>query len=168
VKGLHSPNDRPPAIEWEKGLVKTWDMLHPCSSAACLHKWFAIYGPTVKACPFCKTKLNAPVPILKFRKQRQPGNWSDDGTLVLHANSALYSWHVFDNVFPGEKADRTRLGYFGMQNGKWILVNEKLPTMQSPGGNRVPPGQGVELIPGKPFLLAQGEHGRLAEVEYQT
>ena len=35
VDGLHNPNERPTAMEWEKALVKTWDLLHPCENPNC-------------------------------------------------------------------------------------------------------------------------------------
>ncbi len=165
VKGLHAPNDRPAAIEWERGLIKTWDLLHPCAGSKCPNKWFVLHGKNT-ACPFCKTKLSASVPVLKLRKEVRPGQWMPDGTLVVHPNGlGLYSWHVFDNIFPGEKADRTRLGYFLFHQGKWLLVNEKLASLTSPGGSRVAAGSAVELKEGAAIRLAQEKNGRIAEVE---
>src|SRR5262245_42987608 len=32
VKGLHAPDNRPSALEWVRGLIKTVDMLLPCSN----------------------------------------------------------------------------------------------------------------------------------------
>ncbi len=165
VKGLHAPNDRPAAIEWEKALVRTWDLLVPCGNPKCDRKGF-VAGPTVKACPFCKTKLAAPVPVLKLRKEARPGQWVADATLVVHGTTGLFGWHAFDNAYPGEKADRTRLGYFAFHQGSWVLVNEKLDSLTSPGGSRVPPGSAVELKPGAAFRLSQEKNGRMAEVEF--
>ncbi len=169
VKGLHSPNDRPGAIEWERGLIKTWDLMHPCSNPICPNKWFVMHDPKKLMCPFCKTKLTAPVPVLKLRKETRPGQWMLDGTLVVHAGGlGLFNWHAFDHVFPGEKADRTRLGYFAFHQGTWILVNEKLTSLTSPGGSRVGIGAAVELKPGATIRLSQDPHGRIAEVEWYT
>lgn len=166
VKGLHAPNDRPASIEWERALVRTWDLLHPCANANCSHKWFVVHAPTATKCPFCQTNLKAPVPVLKLRKEVRPGQWLPDGMMVVHSTAAVFGWHALDNVFPGPTADRTRLGYFGQQAGKWLLVNEAFPTLTSPGGSRVPPGSAVELKPGATFRLAQDPHGRMADVEY--
>src|SRR5438105_13374886 len=38
VKGLHAPNDRPSALEWVRGLIKTVDLLLPCGNSRCSHK----------------------------------------------------------------------------------------------------------------------------------
>ena len=164
VKGLHAPNDRPGAIEWERALVRTWDMLYPCGNSKCERKWF-VAGPKVTACPFCKTKVVTPVPVLKLRKEARPGQWLPDATLVVHGTTGLFGWHAFDNVFPGEKADRTRLGYFAFHQGGWVLVNEKLDSLTSPGGSRVARGSAVALKPGVAFRLSREKNGRMAEVE---
>ena len=95
--------------------------------------------------------------------------WIPDATLVVHdVGLGLFGWHAFDNRFPGEKADRTRLGYFAKQSGKWLLVNEGLTSLTSPGSSRVATGTAVELKPGAPFRLSQEPHGRMAEVELYT
>ena len=167
VRGLHAPNDRPAAIEWERALIRTWDLLHPCAGPQCPQKWFVLTGSTAGPCPFCKARPSAAVPVLKLRKQVRPGQWLPDGSLVVHGNGlGLFQWHAFDNVFPGEKADRTRLGYFAFHQGKWLLVNEGLTSLTSPGGSRVGPGAAVELRPGAAIRLCQEEHGRIAEVEF--
>ncbi|MBX9580185.1 MAG: hypothetical protein K2X87_07730 [Gemmataceae bacterium] len=163
VNGLHAPNDRPGAIEWERALVRTWDLLHPCANAKCPSRWFVARGPKAGPCPSCGAKPPAAVPVLQLRKEVRPGQWMPDGSLVVHNGGlGLHHWHARDNVFPGEKADRTRLGYFALHQGKWLLVNEGLDTLTSPGGSRVPPGQAVELKPGAAFRLSQDPHGRLA------
>ena len=38
VRGLHDPPERPTAMEWEKGLIKTWNLLHPCDNPDCKGK----------------------------------------------------------------------------------------------------------------------------------
>ncbi|MBQ9436947.1 MAG: hypothetical protein IJU50_01305 [Lachnospiraceae bacterium] len=38
VDGLHEPKNRPTAIEWEKGLAQTWDLLYPCENPSCAAK----------------------------------------------------------------------------------------------------------------------------------
>ena len=60
VKGLHAPNDRPSALEWVRGLVKTWDLLYPCPNQKCSHKWFVLADPKAVKCPFCGTKPHGP------------------------------------------------------------------------------------------------------------
>ena len=88
-----------------------------------------------------------------------------DGKLVLFHNARLYRWHAFDNVFPGELADRTPHAYCAFHNGQWLLINESLDSLTSPGGKRVAVGQAVALTDGAQFRLSQAEHGRIAEVQ---
>lgn len=165
VKGLHSPDDRPAAIEWERGLIRTWDALHPCPNAGCSHRWFVLHTPAKPTCPACGARVRGPVPMLKLRAERRPGQWLQDGQLVVYDGLHLYKWHAFDNVFPGEDVDRTPQAYFALHGGRWLLVNQALTSFTSPGGNRVPAGQAVELRDGCQIRLSQEAHGRIAEVQ---
>jgi serine/threonine protein kinase len=165
TKGLHSPNDRPGAREWLAGLVKTRDLLLPCPRPACSHRWFVFDYPRVKKCPFCSSKPPDVVPILHLRMERRPGQWMADKTVVVYQNRPLYKWHVYDNIFSGPEVDRAPQAYCLFHEGRWLLINQQLAQLTSPGGSRVPPGQAVELKHGATFHLTQEDHGRLAEVE---
>lgn len=165
VQGLHAPSDRPTALEWLRGLIKTWDMLVSCSNASCSHKWFVVGSPADTKCPFCRTKLKGPLPLLRFRAERRPGQWMPDGQLVVYHNLTVFKWHAFDNLFPGPESDRTPQAYCAFHEGRWLLINQNLTSLTSPGGNRVPPGQAVELKDGAQIRLSQETHGRMAEVQ---
>jgi hypothetical protein len=88
-----------------------------------------------------------------------------DGQVVLYNNSSLLMWHVFDNVYPGVEADRTPQGYVVWHGDKWLLVNQNMASLTSPGGNCVPAGQAIELKDGAQIRLSQEPHGRIAEVQ---
>jgi serine/threonine protein kinase len=165
VKGLHSPNDRPTAMEWLRGLIKSWDLLIPCPNASCSHKWFIVAAPTDLKCPFCGTRLKGRAPLLKLRAERRPGQWLPDGQLMVYHNLSLFKWHAFDNVFPGPESDRAPQAYCVFHEGRWLLINQNLASLTSPGGNRVPAGQAVELKDGAQIRLSQEPHGRIAEVQ---
>ena len=46
VDGLHDPQARPSALEWEKALVKTWDLLQPCANPHCPVTFFILHDRT--------------------------------------------------------------------------------------------------------------------------
>ncbi|MDD1444455.1 hypothetical protein MEO93_29780, partial [Dolichospermum sp. ST_sed3] len=165
VTGLHSPDDRPAAIEWERGLIKTWDSFLPCQGSACSQQWFILKDPASLMCPFCKTMYTTPVPVLKLRSERREGQWMNDGQVVVYDSLPLFGWHVMNNAFPGEEAVRTPLACCTVHQGKWLLVNQLLTSLTLPGGNRVPPGQAAELTEGSMIRLSQEPHGRIAEVQ---
>jgi hypothetical protein len=165
VKGLHSPNDRPAASEWERALIKTWDQIFPCPNSTCSHKWFILYDPANVKCSFCGAKPKGMIPILKLRKEGRPGMWLSDGHVVVWDGLSIFKWHTFDNVFPGEEADRTPQAYCTFYQGNWILVNQNMTSLTSPGGNRVAAGQAVVLTDGAQIRLSQEPHGRIAVVE---
>ncbi|MFO1429565.1 MAG: serine/threonine protein kinase [Candidatus Competibacteraceae bacterium] len=163
VDGLHAPRKRPAASEWERGLVKTWDMLMPCTNPGCSHHWFVL-DPHKPGCPFCGSKLSAPIPMLTLRSERRPGQWMRVGELVIYNNISLFKWHAFDSVFPGEEADRTPLAYCVFHQGRWLLVNQQLTSLTSARGNRVPIGQALELKNREQIRFSQEPHGMIAEV----
>lgn len=164
TEGLHKPGLRPSAMEWERALCRTWDLIVDCQNPSCPNKWF-VFQPGNPACPFCGTRRGGTVPILKFRKQNKPGHWNfDGGEAVVHHNKSLFAWHAVDNVFPGEDADRTPLAYCVFHQGHWLLINQALPNLVSPAGNRVPFGQAIELTHGTVFRFSDDPHGRQAEV----
>lgn len=165
VQGLHAPDTRPSAYELEGALVRTWDLLHPCAGRSCPRGLFVLHDPSKVVCPACKTRPTAPIPVLKFRSESRPGQWFSDGQLVVHHNLYLMKWHAFKGIFPGEVADRTPQAYCVFHQGKWLLINQNLTSLTSPGGNRVPPGQAVELKEGAMIRLSQEPGGKIAEVE---
>ncbi|WP_217270634.1 hypothetical protein, partial [Fundidesulfovibrio magnetotacticus] len=164
VTGLHSPDERPTAQEWERALYKTWDLLIPCPGANCSHGWVVMHDASIRKCPVCGERLQGSMPVLSLRSESRPGQWTSDGELAVYADGrqaqALYSWHVMHGAPRAEGADTTRMGYFAFHQGKWILVNEKLTSLKSPGGNHVPQGAAVELVDGAQFMLSSEGNGR--------
>ena len=53
VDGVRNPNQRPTALEWLKGLIKTWDLLLPCANPKCPNGWYVLNDPKQVRCPFC-------------------------------------------------------------------------------------------------------------------
>jgi len=169
VEGLHAPNRRPIAAQWEDALLKTWDLLHPCANPKCTHKWFVIWQKGEQTCPFCGTKVAGTVLKFNFYKEARPGTWLPDGELVVYNGIPIMKWHVFDNVRPDETltdAERSELlADCQFYNSKWLLINRKLGHVVSPSGNPIPPNSAIELKPGAKFRLSTEPHGRIAEVE---
>jgi serine/threonine protein kinase len=164
VKGLHSPNDRPGALEWVRGLSRAWDMLQPCP-AGCAQKWYIVAEKTVR-CFHCGARPRGPVPVLSLLSERRPGQWMEDNQLAVYHNLTLCKWHVHSNVFPGGPgADTTPQAYFAMHQGQWIMVNQHLDSLLSAAGNKVPPGQAVVLTPNSEFRLSEEPTGRKAVVK---
>jgi serine/threonine protein kinase len=165
IKGLHSPYERPTAYEWERGLIKTWNMLHPCANPLCNHHWFVVIPSEKKIrCPFCQTVVKAPIPRLTLRSEKRPGQWLPDGELIIYEGQTLFKWHVFDNLFPGPEADREAQAYCAFHQKRWLLVNQALTSLTSPNGNRVDVNKAVELKVGSQIRLSQEPHGCIAEV----
>jgi serine/threonine protein kinase len=167
IDGLKDPSSRPSAGEWEKVLMQTWDLLHPCSNQSCWAKWFVLQSMSDKRCFHCHHSLKEKVPIMiTLSKSRQ--GWIENGKIVVFEGKELYSWHVADNRFPGEDADRTPLGYFTFKNGDWYLVNLHLRSLKSPSGKPVPANgaHSVKMTQDATFLLEDTSHGRMAKIAF--
>jgi len=131
ITGLHTPAQRPTADEWEFALVKTVDLLQPCSNTSCEQKWYVFDNTTSPRCPFCGTPYHGSLPVLNLYSSHKEGSYRPDNhRLMVYSNQSLFAWHMFKNVAPNEKLPegrRKRLGYFVLHNGKWWLKNEAMP-----------------------------------------
>ncbi len=165
VNGLHAPNDRPSALEWVRGLVKTWDLLLPCPAQTCPAKWYVLADGKTPRCPFCGTRTPGTVPLLRLRRERGRDQWMVDSQLAVYHNLSLFKWHAYTDVLPGIEVDRTPQAYFAWHQGQWLLINQHLDSLTSAAGNPVPAGQAIVLRNGESFRLAAEPNGRSVEVE---
>jgi len=168
-KGLHSPDKRPSAMEWERGLVKTWNMLHSCSNPNCEKRHFILYDIQNPVCPFCSKKIkDKKILKLVFMAQRKgyTGRWFKSSELIAENNTPLCMWNLYSNIFPDEKAhDREVKAYIKQKDDKYYLVNLKLDNLLSPDGNTVPKGYAFELSEGIAFRLVSDDNSLLLKVE---
>lgn len=167
VDGLHNPNERPTAMEWEKGLVKAWDLLHPCENPQCTAKWFILHKDNKPVCPFCGHRIDSKNFVklhLKSEMRGKAGQWIDAGQVVVYDNMPLFKWHIFSNSFPDEKADRSLQAYVRKYKEQWLYINYNIQGLTSPNGNLVPAGQAVLLKDGAVFRASRENKGFLIEV----
>ena len=52
-----------------------------------------------------------------------------------------------------------------LKDGQWLLINQKLTSLISPGGNNIPPDKAAALRDGAQIRLSREPHGRMAEVK---
>ena len=167
IKGLHNPIDRPLAITWEEALIKTDDLKLQCSNPKCEQKWFIYTDTNHTFCPFCQTKYNNSIPVLYFHYQYKIRCWkSEKQRLVIYNGCTLHLWHSNRNTLRNEiltNEQKVRVGYFALHNDKWVLVNERLPTLKDLTENKeIPIGSMVYLTNGKSLLLSKDDGGRAA------
>lgn len=173
IKGLHSPSDRPNAAEWETALVKTIDLIQPCSNPDCQAKWFVFDNSRKPKCPFCGKSFKDVLPVIDLYYCPKQGESfrSENHRLMVYTKQNLYKWHVNRFIFPNEKLmeqDKKPVGDFHFHNGKWILINRALDSMYEiiPGSDnrKIEIGEYVELNDGTQILLSKENGGRLAIV----
>lgn len=89
--------------------------------------------------------------------------------LMVYNRQSLYMWHVNRFIFPNEKLtaeEKRPVGDFHFHNGKWILINRRLPYMwDKDTDTKIEIGQAVELTEGKKILLGKNDGDRLIIVQ---
>lgn len=170
ISGLHNPTARPSANEWEEALVKTVDLLQPCSNQNCTHKWFVFDNSLAPRCPYCNTPYYDSLPVLNFYSTREKGKYLPDNyRLMVYHNQYLYKWHTNRLIFPNEKLteqDKKPMGYFVKHQNTWLLVNQNMPHMYDVTNKcPIPIGKHIELKANMSILLEKDNGGRLALVQ---
>ena len=169
IEGLHNPMQRPTAEEWEIGLLKTTDLMQPCSNSSCEQKWYVFDNSNTPKCPFCNTKHTGTLPVLDLYFQFKPAVWKPENhRLMVYNNQYLFEWHVNRNLIRNEKltaAQKVPVGYFTFHNNKWVLVNQKLTSLVDKTEDKeIPIGAMVELTDGKKLLLSKEDGGRVVVI----
>jgi len=169
VTGLHQPHLRPTADNWEQALLKTTDLIIPCSNPGCDQKWFVFNNSISPACPFCQTRIKGPVPVLDLYFQFKPGVWKPENhRMIVYNNQYLFPWHMNRNIVRSEKLtpeEKVPVGYFTFHQGRWVLVNQKLDTLKDLTLDKaVPIGTMVDIIDGMRLLLSERDGGRIVVI----
>lgn len=166
IEGLHKPMLRPIANEWETALLKTVDLIQPCSNPACDEKWYVFDNTSKPKCPFCGTRHKGTLPIADLYYKFKEDVWKPENhRLMIYHNQYLFKWHVSKKVIRNESLtaeDKKPVGYFTHHQHKWVFVNQQLPGMMDLTEQRnIPVNSMVELTNGKKILLSNEEGGRL-------
>lgn len=167
IEGLHTPSLRPSASEWEEALVKTCDLLQPCT---CPEGWYVFDNSTKPCCPHCGKPYRGQLPILNFYYAPSHGKFiSENLRLMVYHQQSLYKWHANNLISPNEKAsdvDKAPVADFHFLNGQWILINRHLPDLRDITANKaIPVGDYIPLTDGRQILLDASPGGRLAIIQ---
>ncbi|MGJ8641800.1 MAG: helix-hairpin-helix domain-containing protein [Luteolibacter sp.] len=171
IDGLHQPNLRPSANDWETALVKTVDLIQPCTNLDCAQKWYVFDNSTKPACPFCRTKYKGLLPVLNlyFRRKQSDPFRPENHRLMVYKDQYLYPWHVSRHIAPNEKLTENQkkpVGYFVVHKGQWWFVNQTLSTLRDVTNKKdIPLGAKVALVEGLQLLLSAEDNGRLVQVQ---
>jgi hypothetical protein len=157
---------RPNADNWENALLKTTDLMQPCSNKNCEQQWFVFDNTTAPRCPFCGTPVKGSLPVLDLYYEFKPGVWKPENhRLMVYNNQYLFQWHVNRNVIRNEKLtaeQKVPVGYFTFHNNEWVLVNQTLNSLKDvTADNVIAPGTMVAITDGKKLLLSSEDGGRI-------
>jgi serine/threonine protein kinase len=166
IDGLHNPLLRPIANEWETALLKTVDLIQPCSNANCDEKWYVFDNTSKPKCPFCGAPHKGTLPVVDLYYKFKDNVWKPENhRLMVYHNQYLFKWHVSKKVIRNESLtaiDKKPVGYFTFYQNKWVLVNQSLPNMKDLTEDKIiRVNSMVELTDGKKIMLSDEEGGRL-------
>jgi len=169
IDGLHNPNQRPQAIEWERGLAEAYDELVTCPN--CRQSFIYphwLLPPGRRRCPFCGAGMGPVYPVVaRLLEQRIEGNYREVRRVVFYHRLPLFA----DQLIPGSLPPFTRRGtpaigvvVWEQRLGAYFLINQdQAPWQVLRGeGKTVRHGEGVPLHPGT--LISFGSGKRLLEV----
>ena len=167
VEGLRDPEARPTALEWERALEETKEMIWPCKNPACDRKWFILHDPQRPVCPFCGESARGQelLELSFYQEQRGTrGQWLKVRQANVCHHRVLYPWHVYGNLHPNEKTEPVAQAEVVKVNGRWALLNREADNMRSPDGRLLPKGSRAFLSDRSRFLASRREKGLMVEV----
>ena len=170
IDGLHNPQKRPSADEWENALIKSVDLLQPCVNSSCEQAWYIFDNTLEPKCPFCHTKYKGLLPVINFYSEREKGRFvPDNHRLMVYTNQSLYPWHTNRYIHPNERlneAHKKRQGYFVFHNNDWYLVNENMPDLSDPTSKKAYPiGSQIIISDGVNLLVGKERGDRLLNIQ---
>ena len=143
-----------------------------CTHPRCIQKWYVFDNSTSPKCPFCGTPYKGQLPVLNLYSSRGSGKFMPDKhRLMVYSDQYIYERHATRKVFPNErlKAEQKKpVGYFVFHQGRWVLVNQRLPDLTTIEGDQKNPvalNSMVELKDGLQLLLSKEDGGRLLVVQ---
>ncbi len=167
TEGLHHPDKRPTAYEWESGLNYTADMLYPCQGQDCRHQWFVCRKGRPVQCPFCGWKPSDSVPVMHlFRKYKTGQFTSENRYVTICDKKKLYARHIRSDISADMPDDPGCEGLFMLEDHNWIFRNESSENRICSVSERINPGNSLSISDKKTVLLSDHPKGRLAMFEF--
>lgn len=166
-EGLHQPDRRPTAAEWEYALIKTIDLLTPCVNPHCTQKFFVVNTAQRVCCPFCGQQQKQ-MPILEFYSKRGGVDWSaENERLVVFNGLLIWPWHTQSGCLPSERCVPKKQkpeGSFSYENQNWIFKpeNKNVLLVRSENARKLVRHEAVILQAGDQLVF--GDDQRLALV----
>lgn len=119
VDGLHAPDRRADAAEWEVALYRTMQLLYPLPSG----HWTLLAPGLPMASLRGEERVPAPVLLARSLRATDHGMIDEGDVLLLWHHLTLHDWHLRPGCAPNERADRTPRGYVAQHQGRLTLVN---------------------------------------------
>lgn len=180
IDGLHHPEKRPQASEWERALVRIVDQTIPCSNPNCeAHNFLFVESAR---CPWCKVTAAGlkSIPILSFYRPQPDGRSNDpshyhfDFRFVGWPGRKMHRWHIEPLTLPGPSVDTAPLAEIkwvpdGRNGARWSLVRSGIRQIIDatvPHHYQVMNQAEIPLQNGMRLKIPNGERSRVIEVRF--
>ncbi len=171
VKGIKTPHERPTAMEWEKAMIKSLDLLYPCQGKGCRHKWFLYRDDRAPECKSCGVKIPFQVPVMHLFDRFKSGQYVYTGQYItIHDNKKIFDYHTCsDVVYPecGEKKYMDNQGIFRRLSEQWQFENSKSKKICFPFLN-MQKCKSITLLNGQMIRLSRSRNGRVGMIIYKN
>ncbi len=157
VDGLHAPQKRADAAEWELALYRTLQRLHPLPSG----KWTIVGGNLPNMSMRGDERLASAPLVAHLWRETEQGMVDEQDVLVLWHHLMLHDWHLRIGALPDERADRTPRGYVAQHGGKWWLVNTSDAPWQVVDGPQIGRNASVECVTGLTLRMSDALPARV-------
>ncbi len=177
IDGLHNPDLRPTANEWEDALRLTTDRFIKCPNSQCIGHFFVFNNNSTPVCPFCGSRITDPVLFLDFYATNPQGLYKPEKNrrMVIWDGIYLYPWHADRYIVSNEKTkpeDKKPVAYCVYHKGSWRLANLNLPDLKVVYENgqqvdrEIEIGKNIVLKKDMQLLLKSPPTGRAVAVRF--
>ncbi len=174
IDGLHHPDQRPTAEEWEHALLRLHDQVLRCSNPRCEARAYIFgYGKTSAwDCAWCGATLAGPTQLpmlLHYKPSGEPGRMEFDFQVIGWPKRTLHAWHVEVGCFPGPGADAKVFATLQWEQttNSWRLENATIADLRALKNGQsltIAPGESLTLDDGMQILCGAGAHLRVIVV----
>lgn len=157
VAGLHCPESRPTALEWERALVSIEQSLYPCSNPNCPEKWFIVETHNTDACcQFCSCTIPEALPFFEIIRRNETGIDRYVQQLWLYDGLKIHDWQFLGKYY-GENTNGTQRASIKRDADDWLMSFEQLEVRQLLEQGLVEVSSPLPLTNGASLYLTLGD-----------
>ncbi|NNJ12053.1 hypothetical protein EKD04_017120 [Chloroflexales bacterium ZM16-3] len=169
IAGLHQPEERPEALQWEQAIAEAYDLAiacHGCRQSFFYPYWMKPSGR--RQCPFCGQSVRTPHPItIELMEERARGNFVSVRPVALYHGLPIFSDLIERGTLPPfsrKQAQTPIVGEVRWVDGVYRLYNTSQHIWQQLSDQVRPVGRNDYVVLQLNTRLSFGSEKRLLRV----